>query len=107
MADCQRGEVMRDTETRVDAEAAAAGWREARVRWCEGAAARAYREHGAHARDLRDVPVQGLVEAAGALPGAEGEARGAEARVDAEAAAAGWREASCAMARWDSGPGLP
>ena len=45
--------------------------REARVRWRDGAAARAYIEHGSHARDSRDVPVQGLVEAAGVLPGVE------------------------------------
>ena len=36
-----------------------------------GAAAWAYPEHEVHARDLRDVPVQGLVEAGGALPGVE------------------------------------
>ena len=50
--------------------------REARVRWCDGAAARAYIEHEPHARDLRDVPVQGLVEAVGALPGVERGRRG-------------------------------
>ena len=44
---------------------------EARVRWRDGAAARAYIEHAVHARDLRDVPVQGLVEAGRLLPGAE------------------------------------
>ena len=49
---------------------------EARVRWRDGAAARAYPEHRFHARDLRDVPVQGLVEAGGALPGVESESRG-------------------------------
>ena len=51
------------------------------MRWRDGAAARAYREHVPHARDLRDVPVQGLVEAGGVLPGAEREARSAQARV--------------------------
>ena len=35
-----------------------------------------------------------------------GEARDAEARVDAEAAAAGKAGGSCAVARWGSGPGL-
>ena len=46
---------------------------EACVRWRDGAAARAYIEHVFHVRDLRDVPVQGLVEIVGALPGAERE----------------------------------
>ena len=46
-----------------------------------------------------------LVEAAGGLPGAEGKARDAETRVDAEAAAAGKAGGSCAVARWGSGPG--
>ena len=52
-----------------------------------GAAAWAYPEHEVHARDLRDVPVQGLVEAGG-LPARcrEGEASHAQARVGAEAA---------------------
>ena len=45
--------------------------REARVWWRDGAAARAYIEHALHVRDLRDVPVQGLVEAGGLLPGVE------------------------------------
>ena len=36
-----------------------------------------------------------------------GEAGDAEARVDAEAAAAGKAGGSCAVARWGSGPGLP
>ena len=37
--------------------------REARVRWRDGAAARAYIEHVFHARDLRDVPrADGLIE---------------------------------------------
>ena len=45
--------------------------REARVRWRDGAAARAYMEHVSHARDSRDVPVQGLVEIAGVLPRVE------------------------------------
>ena len=47
----------------------------------DGAAGRAYIEHVCHVRDLRDVPVQGLVEAGGVLPGAEREARSAQARV--------------------------
>ena len=55
--------------------------REARERWRDGAAARAYIEHVFHARDLRDVPVQGLVEVVGKLPGAEREARKAQACV--------------------------
>ena len=46
------------------------------VPWRDGAAARAYREHEIHVRDLRDVPVQGLVEAGGVLPGAERGRRG-------------------------------
>ena len=46
------------------------------MRWRDGAAARAYIEHGVHARDLRDVPVQGLVEAGSALPGVERGRRG-------------------------------
>ena len=46
------------------------------MRWRAGAAARAYREHVSHACDLRDVPVQGLVEAGGVLPGVERGRRG-------------------------------
>ena len=41
------------------------------MRWRDGAAARAYIEHFVHDRDLRDVPVQGLVEIAGVLPRVE------------------------------------
>ena len=46
------------------------------MRWRDGAAARAYIEHAVHARDLRNVPVQGLVEVVGFLPGAENGRRG-------------------------------
>ena len=42
-----------------------------RAVWRDGAAARAYLEHVSHVRNLRDVPVQGLVETGGVLPGAE------------------------------------
>ena len=38
-------------------------------------AARTYLEHVLHVRDVRDVPVQGLVEAGGELPGAGLQAR--------------------------------
>ena len=55
--------------------------RQARVRGRDSAAARAYPEHVFHARDLRDVPVQGLVEAGGNLPGAKRRRRGAQAYV--------------------------
>ena len=82
--------------------------REARVRGRDGAAARAYIEHVNHARDLRDVPVQGLVEAGGVLPGAERrEARDAQARVRC-AAAAGCRQGkklACGGAMEGSKPG--
>ena len=61
--------------------------REARVRGRDGAAARAYIEHVNHARDLRDVPVQGLVEAGGGLPGAERARRGVLRRAWCTAAA--------------------
>ena len=52
----------------------AAGCRQGGRLACDGAIgqrARAYIEHPVHAGDLRDVPLQGLVEAGGALPGAE------------------------------------
>ena len=79
-----------------------------RVRKRDGAAARAYIEHGSHARDSRDVPVQGLVEAGGVLPGAERrEARDAQARVRC-AAAAGCRQGkklACGGAMEGSKPG--
>ena len=52
------------------------------MRWPDGVVARAYIEHVIHVCDLRDVPVQRLVEAGGALPGEEREkARKAQACV--------------------------
>ena len=49
-----------------------AGGSRAVARWPMGQQpARAYIEHVFHVRDLRDVPVQGLVEIPGVLPGAE------------------------------------
>ena len=57
------------------------------MRWQNGAAAQAYPEHVIHGRDLRDVPVQGLVEIVGRLPGAERGRRGMLTRAwNAEAA---------------------
>ena len=83
--------------------------RGARVRWRDGSAARAYPEHVFHVRDLRDVPVQGLVEAGGALPGAERGRRGLlrPARGVQRRRAAGKAGGSRAVARWGSGPGVP
>ena len=73
-----------------------------------GEAAYAYIEHVVHVRDLLDLPVQGLVEAGGVLPGAERgrramlrRARGVQRR-----RAAGKAGGSRAMARWGSGPGV-
>ena len=87
--------------------------REARVRWRDGAAARAYPEHAhashVHVRDLRDVPVQGLVEAIGELPGVERGRQGMLRRCAwvQRRRAAGKAGGSCAVARWGSGPGVP
>ena len=80
-----------------------------RVRWRNGAAARAYREHAEHARDLRDVPVQGLVEAGEVRchvwqRGGRGmliATRGVQRR-----RAPGKAGGSRAVARWGSGPGV-
>ena len=76
------------------------------ARW--GSAAWAYPEHEVHARDLRDVPVQGLVEAGGALPGVERGRRAMLRRAWVQRRrAAGKVGGSRAMARWGSGPGVP
>ena len=82
--------------------------RKARVRWRDWAAAQAYLEHVFHAHDLRDVPVQGLVEAGGTLPGAERGRRGMLRRAwGAERRrAAGKAGGSRVMARCGCGPGV-
>ena len=73
-----------------------------------GAAAWAYPEHEVHARDLRDVPVQGLVEAGGLLPGVERGRRAMLRRTWVQRRrAAGKVGGSCAGARWGSGVGVP
>ena len=79
------------------------------MRWRDGAALWAYPEHAVHVRDLRDVPVEGLVEIVGVLPGAERGTRGMlrQARVVQRRRAAVNAGGSCAVARWVSGPGVP
>ena len=81
----------------------------ARVRCSALGQRRAYREHASHARDLRDVPVQRLVEAGGVLPGAErGRARNVQRAWGSEAAGCrqGRRLACGAVARCGSGLGV-
>ena len=74
----------------------------------EVAVAQAYPEHVFHVCDLRDVPVQGLVEIVGALPGAERGRRGMLRHAwGAEGRAAGKAGGFLAVARWGSGPGVP
>ena len=85
---------------------------EAGVRWRNGAAARAYIEHVFHVRDLRDVPVQELVKAGGALPvGLPGAERGRRAMLRRACVqrrrAAGEAGGLCAVARWGSGQSVP
>ena len=91
---CQvwRGGGEEGSQARVGAEAA--GCRQGGRLACGGAMGqrpRAYIEHGSHVRDLRDVPVQGLVEAGGALPVVERGRRGM-LRLCVGAEAAGCRQ---------------
>ena len=70
------------------------------MRWPDGVVARAYIEHVIHVCDLRDVPIQGLVEAGGALCQVRRGKRRGKLRRACGAEAVGWRPCGCAMGQW-------